>query len=120
MVKSETGLIIIGLAIAVGVLGTFVTFISPYPSRVKLELVIDLTVAFFVMGLIIYFVGDKPSICNTCGYKVKSSLYICPICHTRTKKYYHQKVVCTRCFRRTMYDKYGGFCKYCGIPLHLA
>lgn len=120
MVKSETGLIILILAIFVGIFGTFIALSYPYPSFGLFELVINITSILFLMGLIIYFVGDKPSTCYTCGNKIDSKLYICPICHTRTRKYFHQKVVCTRCFRRSRYDKYGGLCKYCGTPLHLA
>ena len=71
------------------------------------------------LGIIIYYVGDKDITCLKCGNKFSEDIYVCPSCNSKTPGYYHQKVHCDRCFRKTRYDKYGGRCKYCGNELRL-
>ena len=71
------------------------------------------------LGFIIYMIGDKYITCGSCGAKIKDNLYICQCCNTKNPKYFHQKVPCQRCYKKTRFDEYGGRCKYCGSPLYL-
>ena len=119
MVNSEYGKIFMVLGVIVGVFGIILAFSIVLLGLLFFNLAIYGAVGLFTLGLIIYFVGDTPFNCITCGHKLSTDSYYCPNCLARKPKYYHQKVHCPRCFRKTRYNKYGGRCKYCGSPLQL-
>ena len=123
MVDSEYGKFFIILGVIVGVLGVLMIMSGIDSASFFLieagAYAISGAGGLVFMGILIHYIGDKPVHCNTCGYKLRSDTYICPNCNNRTPKYYHQKVYCQRCFKRTRYDKYGGRCKYCGSELNL-
>ena len=131
MVKSETGKIIIMLGIILCVIGAIITIYgfnallsidgpSGYPFLFTMGIyVISGGASVVTLGIIIYYVGDKDILCSKCGNILSEDIYVCPSCNSKTPSYYHQKVHCDRCFRKTRYDKYGGRCKYCGNELKL-
>ena len=120
MVEAKTGLAIILLGMILVVVGGII-FYNSLDSNDEIGII-----GFFMgygggficaLGVIISFIGDEYVKCRRCGARVKDDMYICLNCNTKTLRYYHQKVSCKRCYKKTHYDKLKGICEYCGDPL---
>lgn len=123
MVDAGLGKIFIIFGVIVNIIGMIVFFVAmtsfvPFLFTMFI-LIINGGVGLITLGIIIHFVGDKYINCPSCGLTVKDDVYICPSCNVKTSKYYHQKVFCRRCGKKTHYDEYSGRCKYCGNALYL-
>ena len=123
MINREYGKLFIALGVIVAAIGGIMlgnAFSSLDDSGVEVSSwIIEGGAGLIVFGIFITFMGDKDTKCTTCGNRISSETYICPGCNTKTVNYYHQKVYCPRCGKRTHYDRFGGKCKYCLETLNL-
>ena len=120
MVEAITGrtIILIGVFLIIGGAAIFTESLISGNPIILLGFWIAYGGGFLcAVGVLISFLGDKYIKCRTCGARIKDDMYVCLNCNTKTPRYYHQKVTCRRCFKRTHYDKNMGRCQYCGNTL---
>ena len=121
MVEAKTGRTIILIGVIL-IIGGGAIFTESLISDNNIIIIFGFLMAYSggflcAVGVLISFLGDKYFKCRTCGVRIKDDMYVCLNCNTKTPRYYHQKVTCKRCYKKTHYDKFRGMCEYCGDPL---